>query len=57
MNTANGYRRYPELVKHEVARSRNIYLFPDLKIPRTTAANHGHGIPSQILFLELKQAI
>ena len=37
MNTANTYRRYPELVKHEVARTRNIYLFPDLKIPRTTA--------------------
>lgn len=37
MNTANNYRHYPELVKNEVARTRNIYLFPDLKIPRTTA--------------------
>ena len=37
MNSANHYRSYPEIVKEEVARTGNVYLFPDLKIPRTTA--------------------
>ncbi len=37
MTEALKYRSYPEVVKGEVARSRNIHLFPDLKIPRTTA--------------------
>lgn len=37
MNAKTFYRRYPENVKDEVARTNNIYLFPDLKIPRTTA--------------------
>ena len=37
MNTVTTYRRYPEIVKDEVARTENIYLFPDLKVPRTTA--------------------
>jgi putative transposase len=31
------YRSYPDLVKSEIARTKNVYLFPDLKIPRTTA--------------------
>lgn len=31
------YRKYPEAVKREVSRTKNVYLFPDLKIPRTTA--------------------
>jgi putative transposase len=31
------YRNYPDIVKSEVARTKNIYLFPDLRIPRTTA--------------------
>jgi|GEM_PF-5456772 len=37
MTAKTAYRRYPEIVKSEVARTNNIYLFPDLKIPRTTA--------------------
>jgi putative transposase len=37
MGTARGYRQYPENIKLEVARSANPYLFPELKIPRTTA--------------------
>ena len=37
MQAVTTYRRYPEIVKEEVARSGNVYLFPDLKIPRTTA--------------------
>jgi putative transposase len=37
MNSSTSYRSYPEIVKDEVARSGNVYLFPDLKIPRTTA--------------------
>ena len=37
MITASNYRSYPEIVKDEVARTGNVYLFPDLKIPRTTA--------------------
>ena len=37
MNAATNYRSYPEIVKDEVARTGNVYLFPDLKIPRTTA--------------------
>ena len=37
MQAITSYRRYPEIVKEEVARSGNVYLFPDLKIPRTTA--------------------
>ena len=37
MSTAISYRRYPEIIKTEVARTGNVYLFPDLKIPRTTA--------------------
>lgn len=31
------YRSYPEIVKSEIARTKNVYLFPDLQIPRTTA--------------------
>ncbi len=31
------YRHYTEVVKQEIARTGNIYLFPQLKIPRTTA--------------------
>lgn len=31
------YRKYPEAVKREVSRTKNVYLFPDLRIPRTTA--------------------
>src|SRR5271166_6052731 len=31
------YRSYPHIVKSEIARTKNVYLFPDLKIPRTTA--------------------
>ena len=31
------YRNYPDVVKSEIARTKNVYLFPDLKIPRTTA--------------------
>ncbi len=31
------YRSYPQVVKHEIAQTRNIYLFPELGIPRTTA--------------------
>lgn len=31
------YRKYSDVVKHEVFKTKNIYLFPDLKIPRTTA--------------------
>jgi putative transposase len=37
VNSATSYRHYPEIIKDEVARTGNIYLFPDLKIPRTTA--------------------
>lgn len=33
----NQYRKYSRVVKNEVAKTKNIYLFPDLKIPRTTA--------------------
>lgn len=31
------YRSYPDVVKTEIARTKNLYLFPDLRIPRTTA--------------------
>src|ERR1700733_15149811 len=31
------YRKYSQAVRAEIARCGNIYLFPDLKIPRTTA--------------------
>ncbi len=31
------YRKYPDAVKDAVAKTKNIYLFPELKIPRTTA--------------------
>lgn len=34
---AQNYRKYPDAVKDEVAKTKNIYLFPELKIPRTTA--------------------
>ena len=37
MSSASQYRSYPDVVKEEVARTGNVYLFPDLKIPRTTA--------------------
>ncbi|MDZ4677446.1 MAG: DDE-type integrase/transposase/recombinase [Oligoflexia bacterium] len=37
MEAALKYRSYPNVVKKEVARARNVYLFPDMKIPRTTA--------------------
>jgi len=36
LNQALKYRSYPDIVKEEIARSKNIYLFPDMKIPRTT---------------------
>lgn len=31
------YRKYSDVVRDEVAKTKNIYLFPDLGIPRTTA--------------------
>jgi len=31
------YRSYSDVVKDEIAKTKNVYLFPDLKIPRTTA--------------------
>ncbi len=31
------YRKYPKVVRAEIARTANIYLVPSLKIPRTTA--------------------
>jgi len=31
------YRKYSDTVKNEVAKTKNVYLFPDLRIPRTTA--------------------
>ncbi|OQW48216.1 MAG: hypothetical protein A4S09_13990 [Proteobacteria bacterium SG_bin7] len=37
MSLAIKYRSYPEVIKSEVARTKNIYLFPDMGIPRTTA--------------------
>ncbi len=37
MSAAKSYRSYPLVVKAEVARTGNVYLFPDMKIPRTTA--------------------
>lgn len=37
MNASVRYRHYSDVVKSEIARTKNIYLFPDLKIPRTTA--------------------
>lgn len=37
MHSQKNYRRYPNAIKEEIAQSGNIYLFPDLKIPRTTA--------------------
>ena len=37
MITASNYRSYSEIVKDEDAGTGNVYLFPDLKIPRTTA--------------------
>lgn len=37
MSAAINYRKYSDVVKSEVAQTGNIYLFPDLKIPRTTA--------------------
>lgn len=37
MRSLKTYRRYPNEIKEEIARSGNIYLFPELKIPRTTA--------------------
>ena len=37
MSAARCYQRYPEAVKIQVGRTRNPYLFPEYKIPRTTA--------------------
>lgn len=37
MNRTGHYRSYSTLVKQEISRTGNIYLFPDLQIPRTTA--------------------
>ena len=31
------YRKYPEAVRTEISRTGNIYLFPNMRIPRTTA--------------------
>lgn len=31
------YRKYPSAVRAEIARTGNVYLFPNMKIPRTTA--------------------
>jgi hypothetical protein len=31
------YRKYPGIVKSEIARAGNLYLFAEIKIPRTTA--------------------
>jgi hypothetical protein len=36
-NPTQHYRKYPDAVKDEVAKTKNIYLFPELNIPRTTA--------------------
>lgn len=37
MAAAVSYRKYSDVVKAEVARTKNVYLFPEMKIPRTTA--------------------
>lgn len=37
MQSQKRYRRYPDLVKSEIAKTGNIYLFPEMQIPRTTA--------------------
>jgi transposase InsO family protein len=37
LSAAKKYRKYPDAIKLEVAKTRNPYLFPELKIPRTTA--------------------
>jgi transposase InsO family protein len=37
MHPQKVYRRYPSTIKDEIAQTGNIYLFPELKIPRTTA--------------------
>ena len=36
-SSRNPYRKYPCAVRAEIARSGNVYLFPNMKIPRTTA--------------------
>ena len=41
MSAAKTYRSYPIVVKAEVARTGNVYLFPEMKIPRTTAQYWG----------------
>ncbi len=37
MEVAIKYRSYSEVVKGEIVRTQNVYLFPDMKIPRTIA--------------------
>jgi hypothetical protein len=37
MSAAPKYRRYPEAIKIQIAKSQNPHLFPELSIPRTTA--------------------
>jgi len=49
MFAERNYRKYPEAVKTQIAKSQNPYLFPDYNIPRTTALywiKHHHS-PSQ----------
>jgi hypothetical protein len=37
MSAARCYKKYPEAVRLQIAKSQNPYLFPEYKIPRTTA--------------------
>lgn len=37
MNIARTYQHYSDSVKEEIVRTGNVYAFPHLKIPRTTA--------------------
>ena len=34
---SRSYRKYPEAIRLQIIRAKNPYLFPELKIPRTTA--------------------
>lgn len=51
MSTACSYRKYPEAVKIQIAKSQNPYLFPEYDIPRTTALywiQHHHTASQKI---------
>jgi len=48
MSVARSYRKYPEAVKLQIAKSQNPYLLPEYEIPRTTALYWIRNQPSSL---------